>query len=69
MIIEYTHMNGLGLTYRTRHYGVVSFADEPYPPGGMLRVMRNSKGQITGGPLISEILTWDEIPDEQENME
>ena len=52
-----------GLTYRTQHKGVASIVDEPYPPGGTLRVLRNADGRIISGPLVSEITSWLVTPD------
>jgi hypothetical protein len=39
-----------------------SWEDEPYPPGGFLRVMRDETGRIVAGPLVSEIVEWVETP-------
>lgn len=33
-------------------------ADEPYQPGGMLRVMRDRNGRVMAGPRVDQILTW-----------
>lgn len=35
--------------------------DEPYPPGGTLRVFYNEAGQIVGGPLLEEVSDFKEI--------
>lgn len=48
-------------TYRNR-ISFHSWADEPYPPGGFLRVMRDASGRIVAGPLVSEIIEWAEAP-------
>jgi hypothetical protein len=37
-------------------------ADEPYAPGGMLRVIRAADGRARGGPLVSELVTWHAAP-------
>jgi len=58
MKIEFIYTNPAGCTYRVRVDNVVSFNDEPYPPGGMLRVCRNVAGQIIAGPLVSELVDW-----------
>lgn len=44
-------------TYRNR-IRFHSWVDEPYPPGGFLRVMRDESGRIVAGPLVSEITEW-----------
>lgn len=51
-----------GLSYRCAIDGVDSWADEDYPPGGQLRVMRNDKGQILAGPMVSEITSFQVAP-------
>lgn len=50
-----------GQTFRVHVHGVHSWEDEPYPPGGMLRVCRNAEGQAIAGPLVSELLSWDVV--------
>ena len=44
--------------YRFRIDNVATVMDEPYPPGGMLRVMRDKDGRILAGPLVSELTSW-----------
>lgn len=51
-----------GLTYRCKASGVASVQDEAYPPGGFLRVCRNTQGQALCGPLVSEITSWEIAP-------
>lgn len=51
-----------GLVFRVEASDVETVTDEPYPPGGMLRVMRGKSGGIIGGPLVSELLTWEVSP-------
>ena len=59
--IDYTYLcSYTGRIYKCRTYNVSTWADEPYPPGGMLRVMRNSYGQIVAGPMVSELISWNE---------
>ncbi len=60
MVILYSYCCGYtGLIYRCRVVDVVSVVDEPYPPGGMLRVCRNARRRMLAAPLVSEILTWE----------
>ena len=60
MTITYTYKcSYTGLTYKCKAFNVASFKDEPYPPGGMLRVCRNASGQSICGPLVSELIEWD----------
>jgi hypothetical protein len=60
--IEYTYLcKYTGNIYRVKVDGARSWADEPYPPGGQLRVVRNEKGQAIAGPLVSEIIEWKEV--------
>lgn len=57
--ILYTYSSRPGGTvYRVRAEGVATVTDEPYPPGGFLRVMRDEAGRLIGGPLVSELLTF-----------
>lgn len=53
----YTYKNDAGVIYRCR-INFYSVADEPYSPGGMLRVMRDIEGRIIQGPHIDDILEW-----------
>lgn len=63
MTIIYTYKcSYTGLTYRCKASGVESVQDETYPPGGLLRVCRNAKGQALCGPLVSEITYWEIAP-------
>ena len=48
-----------GIVRRYEAENVASYADEPYPPGGFLRVLRNASGQIMAGPWVPEILTFE----------
>jgi hypothetical protein len=44
MRVEWTYRcSHTGLTYRCALDGVARWADEPYPPGGTLRVMRRGR--------------------------
>ena len=59
MTISYIYQcSYTGLTYRCKVFNVATVKDEPYPPGGMLRVCRNDKGQSIAGPLVSELVDW-----------
>lgn len=59
--ILYTYRQSPGGTlYRVRAHDVASWRDEPYPPGGHLRVMRDAAGRIIGGPLVSDLVTWED---------
>lgn len=49
------------LIYRCRIDNVHTVADEPYPPGGFLRVAKNAQGQMLSGPLVSELMIWQEF--------
>jgi len=44
--------------YRFRIDNVATVTDEPYPPGGMLRVMRDADGRILAGPCVSDLTSW-----------
>lgn len=60
MVITYvTRCAGTGLRFRNRAAHVASVTDEPYPPGGTLRVIRDAQGRVLGGPLVSEIESWE----------
>lgn len=50
-----------GLTHKNMVHNVAYWRDEAYPPGGMLRVMYNDKGQMVAGPLLSEMSEFREI--------
>lgn len=39
-----------------------SVTDEPYPPGGTLRVIRGADGTLRAGPLDRELVTWFAAP-------
>lgn len=54
----YITRNSAGCAYRTR-ITFATVADEVYPPGGFLRVMRDSRGMILAGPHVDEIIEWD----------
>jgi hypothetical protein len=58
---EYTYATQSGDIYRVRVSDAASWVDEPYPPGGFLRIVRNKVGQIIHGPLVSELLSWEWI--------
>jgi hypothetical protein len=59
MRIEYAYKCAhTGLTFRCALDGVASWTDEPYPPGGSLRVMRNAAGQIIAGPMVEELTAF-----------
>jgi hypothetical protein len=55
---EYAYTNRAGCTYRVRHTDAATWVDEPYPPGGFLRVIRNAAGRIIAGPMVSELHSW-----------
>ena len=55
MLIEYITRTAYA-TYRHR-IECDTVTDEPYPPGGFLRVMRRA-GQVVAGPHVSEIQSW-----------
>lgn len=48
-----------GLVFRRRTHEVSSIKDEPYPPGGTLRIFRDDCGQIIAGPMVEEIISFD----------
>ncbi len=60
MIVEYITRNAYTTTRHRIECDTVT--DEPYPPGGFLRVMRRD-GQIVAGPYIPEIQSWRVLPD------
>ena len=53
----FTYHNGYA-SYRVKIENVATVTDEPYAPGGMLRVMRDKEGRILAGPLVSELTSW-----------
>ncbi len=59
MLVNFTYRNPADCVYRVRIDGAASWADEPYPPGGFLRVVRDTEGRILAGPLVRELLAWD----------
>ena len=58
MNCHYTYQNRAGCVYHVRVENVASWADEPYPPGGFLRVMRDADGRILSGPHVDELISW-----------
>jgi hypothetical protein len=58
MLVNFTYRNPVGCVYRVRIDGVASWENEPYPPGGFLRVVRDAEGRILAGPLVDELLAW-----------
>ena len=59
MNITYTYRcSRTDLEFRVKVEDAVTVKDEPYTPGGMLRVVRNGQGQAIAGPLVSEITSW-----------
>jgi len=56
MIINYTIDNGYSVT-KWKIRDVASWKDEPYPPGGFLRIMRDKDGRILSGPHTDEIVS------------
>lgn len=54
----FTYCNPAGDVYRVRIDNVASWKDEPYPPGGFLRVMRDADGRILAGPHVDELISW-----------
>jgi hypothetical protein len=48
-----------GSVYRQTIEGAVLAIDEPYPPGGMLRVIYDTAGRILAGPPVDELLSWE----------
>jgi len=63
MIATFTYTNPAGCTYRVRVENVASVADEPYPPGGFLRVLRDDAGRVLAGPHVDELTSWDCQPE------
>lgn len=57
MTVVFTYHNGFD-SYRVRVDNVATVTDEPYPPGGTLRVMRDKDGRILAGPLVSDLTSW-----------
>lgn len=57
--ITYRQQTPCGSVYRMRIEGVALVRDEPYPPGGMLRVIYDGAGRILAGPPVHEILSWE----------
>lgn len=55
MLIEYTTRTAYA-TYRHR-IECDTVTDEPYSPGGFLRIMRRD-GYIVAGPYVQEIQSW-----------
>jgi hypothetical protein len=63
MTVTYTKgCKRTGLIFRIRYSGVATIRDEPYPPGGALRVLRDVQGKILAGPSLDDILSWDVQP-------
>ena len=58
MNCHYTYQNRAGCVYHVRVENVASWVDEPYPPGGFLRVMRDADGRILAGPHVDELISW-----------
>lgn len=58
MIVRFTHQNSEGDLFHTRVDNVASWHDEPYPPGGFLRVIRDINGHILAGPHVDELISW-----------
>lgn len=54
----FTYRNPAGDVYRVCIDNVASWKDEPYPPGGFLRVMRDADGRVLGGPHVDELISW-----------
>ncbi len=61
MLAEYVINNSFAV-YRNR-ISFHAWSDEPYPPGGFLRVMRDVQGRAIAGPLVSEIVSWKILDD------
>lgn len=60
VVVTYVYQcSHTGLVIRRRSHEVSSIKDEPYPPGGTLRIFRNRCGQIIAGPLREELLSFD----------
>ena len=57
MTVVFTYHNGFD-SYRVRVDNVATVIDEPYPPGGTLRVMRDADGRILAGPFVSDLTSW-----------
>lgn len=49
------------LEFRCKIENVSTITEEPYPPGGFLRVCRDFENKLLCGPLVSEITSWKEI--------
>jgi hypothetical protein len=58
MNCHFTHQTRAGDVYHTRVENVASWVDEPYPPGGFLRIMRDAQGRILSGPHVDELISW-----------
>ena len=43
--------------------GVQSWKDEIYPPGGHLRILKDSSNRTIAGPLVSEIISFELLPE------
>lgn len=57
--ITFQHRAPSGAVSRQTIEGAVLAVDEPYPPGGMLRVIYDAAGRILAGPPVDEILSWE----------
>lgn len=69
MIVEYTQTSRYtGLTFRVRCVNVALVRDEPYPPGGQLRVLYNAHGQQVSGPHLAEISKWCETAEPDDDI-
>lgn len=57
--ITFHHCTPSGEVSRQTIHGAAFVIDEPYPPGGMLRVIYDAAGRILAGPPVDEILSWE----------
>jgi len=57
--ITFHHCTPSGEVSRQTIHGAAFVIDEPYPPGGMLRVIYDGAGRILAGPPLHEILSWE----------
>ena len=58
MTAIFTYINAAGCTYRVQVENVATWTDEPYPPGGFLRVLRDEAGRVLAGPHVDELIEW-----------
>ena len=58
MRVYFSYQNPAGDVYQVSVENVASWEDEPYPPGGFLRVMRDVEGRILAGPHVDELISW-----------